>query len=193
MIDIFINYRSSDEPFAALLIDKALSGRLGSGRVFRDSRTIRPGIHFPPEIWSALQQCRVLVAVIGQRWLRPGPDGQRRIDDPTDYVRREIAEALRRDVLVVPVLVGETPLPTERDELPPDIAGISSRQYLHLRVRNAEYDVLRLANEFDDLLDCGVRPATEYGDHIEPSANVTNNFHQPVHAPESNFGIKFGR
>lgn len=161
--DVFVSYRSHDEPFAALLIDQWLTERLGAGRVFRDSRTIRPGTYFPDQISAALQRCRALVAVIGRRWFSCGPDGQRLIDSPRDYVRREIATALQRDLLVIPVLVGGVPMPAARS-LPADIAGLASRQYLHLRVRSAEGDGARLVDELVDLLDgaglqAGTKPA----------------------------------
>lgn len=149
---IFINYRSCDEPFAALFIDKRLAEHFGPEQVFRDARTIRPGTHFPTEIGHALQQCRVLLVVIGSRWLRQGPDRVRLIDQPTDYVRIEIAHGLhRRGVVVVPVLVGDTPMPAAND-LPADIAGLASRQYLRLRVRDADYDASRLIDELVALL-----------------------------------------
>ena len=43
MSEIFINYRGSDEPYAAALIDQELSRRFGPARVFRAGRSIRPG------------------------------------------------------------------------------------------------------------------------------------------------------
>jgi TIR domain-containing protein len=148
---IFISYRTCDDPFAALFIDKQLSEHFGSQQVFRDCRTIRPGTHFPSEISQALQQCRVLLAIIGPRWLRRRRDGRRLIDDPADYVRLEIAEGLHRGVLVVPVLVGKAALPTA-SALPAEIAGLATCQYLPLRVRDADYDVLRLVDELMGLL-----------------------------------------
>jgi hypothetical protein len=149
---IFINYRSCDDPFAALFIDKRLTERFGPERVFRDARTIRPGTHFPTEISQALGQCRVFLAVIGQQWFRRGPSGRRLIDEPTDYVRLEIAHALgRAEVVVVPVLVGETPMPAECD-LPVDISGLASRQFLRLRDRDAEPDAARLVDELEEML-----------------------------------------
>lgn len=149
---MFINYRSSDDPFAALFIDKRLAEQFGPERVFRDTRTIRPGTHFPTKILTALRQCRVFLAVIGEQWFRRGTDGQRLIEDPTDYVRVEIAYALGRpDVVVVPVLVRDTPMPTVRD-LPPDIAGLASHQYIRLRFRDAEFDASRLVDELVKLI-----------------------------------------
>jgi len=44
--------------------------------------------------------------VIGPRWLAAADDaGIRRLDRPEDWVRRETAEALRRKVLVIPLLL----------------------------------------------------------------------------------------
>jgi hypothetical protein len=149
---IFICYRGSDEPFAALLLEAKLADRFGRGQVFRDSRSIPLGTEFPDRLVEALQQCRALVAVIGQDWLGRNRDGTRRIDSSDDYLRREIATALRRKVLVVPVLVGHASLPAVA-ELPPDIAGIVNRQFLQLRVRTADADALRLVDELTEALD----------------------------------------
>lgn len=185
---IFINYRSCDEPFAALLIDRCLTERFGRGQVFRDSRTIRPGTYFPDRISGALHQCRALTAIIGRRWLCRGPDGQRLIDDPTDYVRREIAIALRRDILVVPVLVGDARLPAA-SELPADIAGLSSRQYVQLRVRSADNDASRLVNELAHLLyQAGWRVKPGSAPRRSGTTAGSNIFCGPVDAHHSVFG-----
>src|SRR5262249_32981555 len=85
--------------------------------------------------------CRVLVVVIGPRWLTlTNEAGQRRIDDPQDWIRREIAEALSHGLRVIPVLTGDAVLPAEAD-LPADIAGLSRRQYLPLRHRQTPLDL----------------------------------------------------
>jgi hypothetical protein len=185
MIDIVVNYRTSDEPLAAFLIDQALTARLGNDHVFRDHRAIRVGAEFPAEIWSAIQECRVLVAVIGTRWLDRDDGGNRRIDDPTDYVRREIAEALRRDVAVVPVLVGDATLP-DATELPSDVEDLPLRQFRTLRFRGAEQDVERLADELVALI--GAKAPSDDHAGPTPSPTVSNVFQAPVHAPRSVFG-----
>jgi hypothetical protein len=149
---VFINYRTCDEPFAAALLYKHLVERLGKHRVFRDSSTIRPGANFPTEIRRALQQCRVMIVVIGKRWLHSGPDGRRLIDDPDDWVRIEIADGLsREDVTVVPILVGDVSLPDE-SMLPPDIAGLASQQHVDMRARSADRDAARVVDDLVDLL-----------------------------------------
>jgi hypothetical protein len=55
----------------------------------------------------------VLLALIGQEWLDlRDSQGGRRLDDANDFVRIELASALRRDTPVVPVLVRGRSCPT---------------------------------------------------------------------------------
>lgn len=201
MIDIVVNYRTSDEPLAALMIDQALTARLGPERVFRDNRTIGVGTEFTSAIWSAIEECQILVAVIGGRWLARDSEGNRRIDDPDDYVRREIAKVLSRGVRVVPVLVGDAGLPPASD-LPIDLAELPRRQYRRLRFRGAEQDVALFADEMVALLGGG-SPGTSgpAGPADAPSGpsgpgggnQVTNNFYEKVHAPKAVFGVSSPR
>jgi predicted ATPase len=130
---VFISYRREDSgPYAGRLRD-ALSNRFGPDQIFRDLDRINPGERFPEVIERAVVSCDVLLAVIGPAWLTVrGKDGTRRLDDPDDYVRQEIAAALRRDdVLVIPVLIGSAPMPA-RDELPDDLADLADRNALRL-------------------------------------------------------------
>src|SRR5690606_28609736 len=146
--------RTNDEPFAALLIEQRLAARFGRDQIFRDSRAIPLGTHFPERIMVALRQCRALVAVMGARWAGREPGGGYRIDRPDDYVRREIAFALRRDILVVPVLVEPAELPDPAD-LPAEVRPLVSRQYLRLGVRSADRDVDALVRQLAHLLGGG--------------------------------------
>jgi hypothetical protein len=196
MIDIVVNYRTADEPLAALLIDQALTRRIGE-RVFRDYRAISPGQRYPGRIWAAIQECRILVAVIGSRWLEADRHGRRRIDDPSDYVRREIAEALRRGALVVPVLVGDAKLPVA-DALPEDLRNLPLHQYRTLRFRGVEQDVDRLAGELVILLDGPPAAGTGHRAAGDPDAaadqsTVTNTFHDKVDARRAVFGVVVNR
>src|SRR5262249_39448028 len=71
------------------------------------------------------------------------------IDDPRDWIRREIAEALSGGLRVVPVLTGDAALPAEAD-LPSDIAGLSRRQYLPLRHRQTPLDLAILVERITE-------------------------------------------
>ena len=80
------------------------------------------GIHAQPS--QALIDFR-LVALIGKQWLTiTDEDGRRRLENPEDYVRLEIAAALKRDIRVTPLAAPRAvrltshsaPHPTQRTE-----------------------------------------------------------------------------
>lgn len=148
---IFVNYRTDDEPFGATFIDRELSARFGPEVVFRDSRSIHLGDDFTEKILPAVRAARALLAVIGPRWLAAkDADGRSRLTKPEDWVRREIAEAFRCGVRVVPVLL-DTELPAEHD-LPLEIERLARCQYVRVRHRDAEYDMRRLIVELAELV-----------------------------------------
>ena len=145
MSGVFINYRCDDSGTAAALIDRELAARFGNDRVFLDCRSVPVGADFADVMLARLRSCTVLVVVMGPRWLNlTGDMGARRIDDPTDWVRCEIAEALVHGLRVIPVLVDGAELPTA-GELPTDIAPLSGRQYAVLRHRHIDVDLSDLA------------------------------------------------
>ncbi len=139
MARIFITYRSED-PGWSVALDRELSIVFGPEQVFRASRTMQLGESFPERIKAGIAGASVQLAVIGPRWLERRGDGRRRIDDPDDWVRREIRLALESELLIVPVLVdGVRPLIAE--ELPEDIRPLADRQYIRLGHKEAEADI----------------------------------------------------
>lgn len=142
---VFISYRREDASPYARMISDVLADRFGAGRVFRDVDTLAPGVDFPTAIADALDRCDALLALIGSRWLTAERHGRRRLDDPGDYVRQEIAAALGRDTLVVPVLIEDTPMPG-RDELPPALAELADRNALRLADHSFDHGVRRLVD-----------------------------------------------
>src|SRR4051794_7971495 len=115
---IFISYRRDDS--AAGMPDRVYE-RLAQRwrrRVFMDIDSIVGGDLFAKAIEDTLQNCAVVLVIIGRDWLSlRNAQGTRRIDDPGDYPRMEVAAALQREIRVIPVLVGDVPLP-KRQELP---------------------------------------------------------------------------
>src|SRR6185503_20109186 len=78
-----------------------------------------------------------------------------RIQDPDDWVRREVSTMLRRsDVIVVPVLVEGAPLPSA-DDLPPDLARLPRLQTSDLSTRGWDYQLPALC-EIVERADPGV-------------------------------------
>ncbi|MFD4636496.1 NB-ARC domain-containing protein [Lentzea sp. NPDC058436] len=145
LVDIFINYRTADAAHGAAACYELLAAQFGADRVFRDCISMTPGQDYPSAINTALEQVQVLVAIIGPRWLATDASGNQLIDNPRDWVRREIARALDREILVIPLLLDEASLPSA-DDLPPDVAGLTRRQVARVRHQLLGPDVRRLAD-----------------------------------------------
>ncbi|WP_086132975.1 toll/interleukin-1 receptor domain-containing protein [Methylocaldum sp. SAD2] len=121
-----------------------MRARFGAANVFRDLDTIPPGEEFERLITETLAQCDVLLALIGREWLAAADvNGRRRLDDPQDFVRTEIHEALRLRKRVIPVLVDGAIMPKAR-ELPEAIAALAGRNAIELSEERFDYDVERL-------------------------------------------------
>jgi hypothetical protein len=166
---IFINYRAEDSHTAASLIDNALAARFGYHHVVLDCRSVPIGTDFARELLTRLRACSILLAVIGPRWLTTTDEaGRRRIDDPEDWTRLEIANALRWGLRVVPVLLDGAELPREQ-LLPTDIAELGRRQYLPLRRRYIQIDLsvltARIATADPALAAIATRQACRCGCH----------------------------
>src|SRR5262249_54546001 len=89
-------------------------------------------------------KCGVLLAVIGPNWADArDEDGSRRLDNPTDFLRIEIAAALQRDIPVVPILLDGSRMP-KPEQLPDNLKGIASRQGLDVRHSSFDTDMEKL-------------------------------------------------
>ena len=156
MSGIFISYRRGDSgPYVGRLGD-TLSRHFGPHQVFRDIATLAPGERFTDRIESELSRCDALLAVIGPGWLTITDEfGRRRLDDPQDLVRQEIAIALRRrDVLVVPVLVGNAAMP-RREQLPSDLAALAECNALRITDEGYDHEVARLIGGLERVVSGG--------------------------------------
>src|SRR5581483_8806870 len=133
MPGIFINYRRDDAPGVAGRLYDHLARKFTGGKLFIDVDAIKPGLDFVKQLDTQVSQCDALLAVIGPHWLAAADSkGKRRLDDPHDYVRIEIASALKRDIPVIPVLIDDAEMPAEAD-LPEDLAPLARRHALELR------------------------------------------------------------
>jgi len=145
---IFISYRREDASGFAGRLHESLSRHFGPARIFRDVDDMTVGVDFPTRIHETLGSCGALVAVIGREWLVDSK-GRRRLEEPDDWVRQEILAALERDdVLVVPVLVEGTTMPSAGD-LPAPLAPLTRRHALEIADSRWAYDVGLLAKELE--------------------------------------------
>ena len=125
---VFISYRRQDSAWPARQLYEALAARFGASNIFKDVDDIEPGEDFVDKITAAVAQCDVLLALIGPHWMSMADGkGQRRLDDPEDFVRVEIGAALARNVRVIPILIDGAPMPPAA-ELTPDLAPMVRRQ-----------------------------------------------------------------
>ena len=141
---IFISYRREETAYPAAWLFDRLAGRFGRDQVFKDVDSIEPGDDFVEVITTAVGSCHVLLALIGGRWLTiADQDGQRRLDNPSDFVRLEIEVALARNVRVIPILVDGARMP-RAEELPASLAKLARRQALELGPSRFDADSRRL-------------------------------------------------
>ncbi len=154
MAGIFISYRREDSPGHAGRIFDRLRSRFGSDVVFMDVAAIEAGVDFVDVLHKAVGSCDALLAVIGPQWLSATSDGKRRLDDPHDFVRIEIAGALQRNVRVLPVLVDGARLPSTAG-LPTDLQGLTRRQAIELRDARWDDDIDRLVEGLEKVLKVG--------------------------------------
>lgn len=111
-----------------------------------DIDALTPGVDFDEEIRNKLAQIDTMLVLIGPRWADVADQhGMRRLDDPGDYVRLEIAFALEKGIRVIPVLVGNARLP-KSDTLPSDIGRVARRHAIELSDSRWDYDTTKLIN-----------------------------------------------
>jgi hypothetical protein len=134
MSRIFISYRRDDTRAITGRIHDRLEIAFGDDNVFKDVDDIPPGSDFRQVLRHAIDECNVVLAVIGQRWLNAiTASGTRRLDDPDDFVRFELAVALKRDdMIVIPVLVDGAMMPGPTD-LPAEIRPLAFRNAVVVR------------------------------------------------------------
>ncbi len=157
---IFICYRRGDSPGEAGRLADTLHAEFVTD-VFLDIDTIVPGEPFEDAIGKAVATSDVMLVIIGLNWLTAaGPGGERRIDDPDDFVRIEIKRALDRNMRVIPVLVQDAQMPRP-EELPEELRSLAFRQAIDLRLSTWTEDVQRLVEALE------VLPAREI---VEPEA-----------------------
>jgi hypothetical protein len=141
---IFLCYRSGDDAYAAALLDEKLSDVVGRQNVFRASRSISPGESYSEAIMTSLEHCDTVLVVIGKTWrehIEKSGDHAPRTQE--DWVRTEIATALRNGKRVIPILLSRAERLTVHD-LPQDIADLAYKQYLKFEHRNMDMDLARL-------------------------------------------------
>jgi len=122
---VFVSYRRSDTPDVSGRIYDELVRHFGDQTVFKDVDDIPLGVNYAVFLNDVVQQSSVMLVVIGANWLAVTDErGQRRLDQPDDLVRIEVAAALEGGIPIVPLLVQGAPMPRQ-SELPKELAALS--------------------------------------------------------------------
>ena len=141
---VFISYRRDDSAGYAGRVRDRLERELGRDLLFMDVDAIPLGSNFSKVLHEEVAKCGVLLAMIGPSW----PDahdehGNRRLDDPNDFVRIEIAAALHRNIPVIPILLDGARIP-KATQLPEDLKELALRNGMEIRHASFQDDMNRL-------------------------------------------------
>ncbi|MEO5360187.1 MAG: toll/interleukin-1 receptor domain-containing protein [Nitrospirota bacterium] len=141
MMDIFICYRRVDSAASTGRLYDHLIRHFPKKRVFRDIEGIECGTDFPEKIANVLHSAKVMLVLIGPLWLNcTDTNGGRCLDNDNDWICKEIAVALNRNIAILPLLVADAIMP-KADELPTQIKRLADKQAREIREQSWDYDV----------------------------------------------------
>ncbi|MEP0711423.1 toll/interleukin-1 receptor domain-containing protein [Algoriphagus sp.] len=150
---IFISYRQSDTQSEASRLKENLEDIFGADRVFFDIETLEPGLNFAKAIEKTLFQSAVVLVLIGESWIDvKDADGNLRLFQEDDWVRKEVAMALAmEDTRVIPVLVKDAKK-LSASQLPDNIKSLADYQWAELTIPRWRSDVQRLAKSLEKII-----------------------------------------
>jgi TIR domain len=141
---VFISYRRDDSAGHAGRVHDRLEREFGRDLLFMDVDSIPLGTNFVKVLGEEVAKCDALLALIGPGWLDARDEnGNRRLENPDDFVRIEIATALKRDIPVIPIRLEGTRVP-KADQLPDDLKELTLRNGLDIRHASFPDDMERL-------------------------------------------------
>jgi Sulfatase-modifying factor enzyme 1/TIR domain len=145
---IFVSYRRDDTQDAAGRLYDRLVRAFPRGDVFMDVDRIRATQKFPLVFAEKIANSGVMLVVIGKQWLTlTDASRRRRIDNPKDFVRLEVSQAIGRGIPLVPVLVNGATLPRE-EELPEALRPLVTEGWQAVQIRHD-----RFGSDVDKLID----------------------------------------
>jgi TIR domain len=185
LTQVFLNFRTIDEPFGVALLNTKLSEEFGSEAVFLDSKSIPLGTVWEPEMFKAIENSAAVLVIMGRNWNATDELGRRRLDDPRDFVRREIIHAFEHGKQVIPVRFDVPRVPAE--ELPDELKRLPDLQDIEVRFRDSEIDIDRLAAKLRERIPA-LRPKETVSRTTGTTNVVHNNHGQVFQADKITFG-----
>src|SRR5262245_57051368 len=149
---VFISYRRDDSAGHAGRVHDRLEKEFGRDLLFMDVDSVALGVNFVKVLSEEVAKCDVLLAVIGPNWLNArDEDGNRRLDNPHDFVRIEIGAALQRNIPVIPILLDGAKVP-KPSQLPKELEELSLRNGLDVRHVSFHNDIDKLVRSLQGQL-----------------------------------------
>ncbi|MCX4673425.1 toll/interleukin-1 receptor domain-containing protein [Streptomyces sp. NBC_01381] len=148
---IFINYRRGGHEHVVHRLYRELTGNFGEDQVFLDRQSIVPGQQYSDVLRERVADCEVLLVVVHPGWAdaRDEATGARRLDLETDWVRREIDQALQDGKTVIPLFLDGAEPPTA-EQLPERIQKLEVKNGQWLRQGAYDSDLAELIAALED-------------------------------------------
>jgi len=142
---IFINYRRAESLKDARHLAKLIDAGPFRGRIFIDLKGLDGAPDWLHELERQVASSDAMISIICPDWAEVrDADGKRRIDNDKDFVRFELAEAFRRNIPVIPVLVDGARMP-KGSELPDNLLYLTRPQAELLRAESFDADCAKIA------------------------------------------------
>ena len=146
---VFISYRREITAGEARALFNELLGKLGKNSVFMDVDSIALGRDFRGALQKTLESCDLMLVLIGRDWAEvKDEEGRPRLHNPGDFVRLEIEAALKRDIVVTPILVQGAHMPAPK-QLPAEIRDLVYRNGFELSHSRWESDVAEMTRRLN--------------------------------------------
>lgn len=149
-MQIFLNYRTADDPSGVALLDQELSREFGSETVFLASKSIPAGARWEETMIEAVRTSNAVIAVIGPQWNKPDEHGARPLDNPRDFVRRELRTAFEHGVPVIPVRINAPK--SWAEGIPADLVALKQIQHVYVQFRSTRRDLPNLVHKLRERL-----------------------------------------
>src|SRR5262245_53981610 len=183
MSTVFISYRRQTAAGEARALFNDLVARLGPSAVFMDVDSISLGRDFRGELQKILAACDLMLVIIDKDWAAAKDEkGRIRLENATDFVRMEIEAALKRDIVITPVLVKGAQMPAA-DQLPAEIRDLAYRNGFELSHNRWESDMRELMRRLRLVVSGQAEEVG--GEHPRQEASARQAAQDDRHLPES--------
>jgi serine/threonine protein kinase len=156
---IFISYRRKDSATEVESLYRYLTNTndwFSKNDIFRDVGSIESGQGWAKRIQQSLEEAKIVLVMIGKKWMAKGRDGQLRINNEDDWVRKEIETALKSEgKIVIPILIDGAKMPDPK-LLPEPVRGLCGLQFREITFGDDDDDLFALGkhlhtkiNDFD--------------------------------------------